>query len=270
MQKEKRKNIRLFLVIVIFLVSLILSGCTTVPEGKISLTVDSVEKRNYNDNGQAASSGNIFLYVFFTMKNEAEEELSTSSIFFKLWTPNGTYSSEWIFGSGGSEVDSISEGASASFYVAFEISEDLEVSTEWKLKYDAWVAEKSANLANIKTGFHDVYLATLIIDNYSYSNIGDYYWQTPDEGNTFIYVNITLANSADNDDSISTNPYNFELYTSEEVYNYKGDEDGKPDEITPGNQASWYIYFEIPEDAILDKLVYDTYGVVPAEAYFSE
>lgn len=247
-----------------------LSGCVSqIKEGEVSLTVDSVEKRHYNDNGGSASSGNIFLYVFFTIKNDASEELSISSFFFNLWTPSGTYSPEWIFGSGGSQVDSISESASASCYVAFEIPEDSNVSTEWKLKYSGWQTTKSSNLANIKSGFHDVYLATLSIDSYYYSDVGDYYWQTPEEGNTFIYVNITLSNSVDNDESISTNPYYFKLYTTEVGYNYEGNDEGIPDEITPGNQASWYIYFEIPEDATLDKLQYDTYGIAPAEANFS-
>jgi hypothetical protein len=262
------KKINLIL-ITILTITIAISGCVNqIPEEDVTLTVNNAEKRNYNDYGEPASSGNIFLYVFFTIKNNANKELSTNSLFFKLWTLNGTYSPEWIFGSGGSQVTSISEGASASYYIAFEIPETSNVSTEWKLKYSGWQTTKSANLANIKSGFHDMYLATLTIDSYHYSDIGDYSWKTPEEGNTFIYVNITLSNSEDNDESISTNPYYFMLYTAEEGYNYEGDKEGIPDEITPGNQASWYIYFEIPEDATLDKLQYDTYGIAPADANF--
>ena len=262
---------KIALILIVVLISTVaISGCVSqIPEGEVTLTVNNVEKRYYNDNGAPAESGNIFLYVFFTIQNEADEELSTISFFFKLWTPNGTYSPEWIFGAGGSQVASISEGASASYYVAFEIPSTSDISTEWKLKYSGWQTTKSANLANIKSGFHDVYLATLTIDSYHYSDVGDYSYQVPEEGNTFIYVNITLANSEDNGESISTNPYYFKLYTVEEGYNYEGDEDGISNEITPGNQGSWYIYFEIPEDAALDKLQYDVYGIAPADASFN-
>ena len=114
-----------------------------------------------------------------------------------------------------------------------------------------------------------MYLATLNIDNYYYSDVGDYYFQTPEEGNTFIYVNVTLSNSQDNDEPISTNPWYFTLYTNVEGFNYEGAEDGIPDEIVPGSQASWYIYFEIPEDATLDTIQYDAYGIAPAEASFN-
>lgn len=254
----------------ILIVIIILSGCTTIPEGKITLTVNSVEKRHYDDNGDPAASGTIFAYVYFTIKNEANQELSTSIFFFNLKSSSGiTYNPKWVYGSGGTSATAVSKGASASYYIAFEVDEDEDITTDWQLNYSGWVATKSANLANIKSGFHDVYLAILTIDSYRYSQIGDYSWKEPAEGNTFLYVEITLANSADNDDTVSTNPYNFKLYTTDGLYNYEGDQDGKPDEILPGGQASWYIYFEIPENAILDKLQYDIWGIAPAEASFT-
>jgi hypothetical protein len=255
----------------ILISSIAISGCVKIPEGEISLTVNSVEKRHYDDYGEPASSGSVLLYVFFTIKNEVEDELSTSTLFFKLASPTGkTYSPKWFFGSGGSEATAVSKGASASYYIAFEVDEDENVNTSWQLNFDSWQATKSANLTNIKSGFHDVFLAILTIDSYYYSDEGDYVWEIPAEGNTFIYVNITLANSADNDESISTNQFYFTLYITGSVgYNPEGDEEGKPDEILPSGQASWYIYFEIPEDATLDKLQYDAYGIAPVEASFT-
>jgi len=253
----------------IILVGLVFSGCVKVPEGKITLTVDNVEKRHYDDNGDPASSNTIFVYTFFTIQNEAIDELSTSILFFKLSSPLGkTYSPKWFFGSGGSEATAVSKGASASYNIAFEVDEDEELTTSWQLNFSSWQATKTAFLSNIQSGFHDVFLATLTIDKYHYSNEGEYSWETPTEGNTFIYVNITLVNSPDNDENINTNQYYFKLFTTGGGYNPQGAGGSKPDEILPGGQASWYIYFEIPEGAALDKLQYDTYGIAPAEARF--
>lgn len=254
----------------IIVTSLIISGCVKVPAGKIILTVDNVEKRHYDNNGEPASSGAIFVYTFFTIQNEAVEELSANILFFKLSSPLGkTYSPKWFFGSGGSEATAVSKGASASYYIAFEVDEDENVTTSWQLNFSSFQAVKSVNLANIQSGFHDIFLATLTIDNYHYSNVGEYSWETPTEGNTFIYVNITLVNSPDNDENINTNQYYFKLFTTGGGYNSQGAGGSKPDEILPGGQASWYIYFEIPEGATLDKILYDTYGVAPAEAKFT-
>ena len=109
----------------IILAGLVFSGCVRVPEGKITLTVDNVEKRHYDDNGDPASSNTIFVYTFFTIQNEAIDELSTSILFFKLSSPLGkTYSPKWFFGSGGSEATAVSKGASASYNIAFEVDED--------------------------------------------------------------------------------------------------------------------------------------------------
>ena len=259
------------ILISILIVSIVISGCVSKKESsEIILTINSVEKRHYDNDGDPAEDGYIFLYVFYTIKNNGDDELELSSSWFKLWTTNGTYDAEYsFFDSGGSKVDSISGGASTSSYEIFEIPEDSDILTDWKLKYEYFFTTKSTNLANIKSGFYDVYMATLTIDSYHYSDEGEYSWYSPEEGNTYIYVNITLHNSQDNGASISTSPWNFKLYTLEDGHNYKGDEEGIPDEINPGNQASWYIYFEIPEDATLDKMVYDTSGIAPAQASFT-
>lgn len=258
-----------FILVSIIIVNIAITGCVRVPKEKISLTVNSVEKRCYDDYGEPASSGSILLYIFFTIKNEADEELSTNMFFFTLNSPTGkTYSPKWFFGSGGSEATAVSKGASVSYYTAFEVDEDENITPSWLLNYSSWQATQSANLTNIKQGFHDVFLAILSIDNYHFSDTGDYSWETPTEGNTFLYVNITLANSLDNNENLQTNQFYFTLYTKDAGYNPDGVEDGKPDEIIPGGQASWYMYFEIPEDAILDKIVYNTYGISPAKASF--
>jgi len=260
----------LVILIGIIVSSLVISGCVRVPAGKITLTVDNVEKRHYDDNGEPASSGTIFIYTFFTIQNEAVEELSASTLFFKLSSPLGkTYSPKWFFDSGGSEATAVSKGASASYYIAFEVDIDENVTTSWQLNFSSLQATKSTNLANIQSGFHDVFLATLVVDSYHYSNEGEYSWETPTEENTFLYVNITLANSPNNDENINTNQFYFKLFTTGGGYNPQGAGSDKPDEILPGGQASWYIYFEIPENASLDKLQYDTYGIAPAEARFN-
>ena len=101
------------LVIALMMVTVgLLSGCVTqIPEGKISLVVDHVEKRHYDDYAQPASTDSIFVYTFFTIKNEAVEELSTSSFFFNLKSPTGkTYSPKWLFDTGGSKAAAISKG----------------------------------------------------------------------------------------------------------------------------------------------------------------
>jgi len=235
-----------------------------------SLATGCFAPLDYDNNGDPAEVGYIFLYVFYTIKNNGDDELDLSSSWFKLWTPNGTFDAEWdFFDSGGSKVDSISGGASTSSYEIFEIPEDSDISTDWKLKYEYLFTTKSTNLADIKSGFYDVYMATLTIDSYHYSDEGDYSWDSPEEGNTYIYVNITLHNSQDNDESISTSPWNFKFYTLAEGYTYKSAKEGIPDEINPGNQAYWYIYFEIPECATLDKMAYDTSGIAPAQASFT-
>lgn len=260
------------LIIVLMMVTVgLLSGCVTqIPEGKISLVVDYVEKRHYDDYAQPASTDSIFVYTFFTIKNEAVEELSTSSFFFNLKSLTGkTYSPKWLFGTGGSEAAAISKGASASYYIAFEVDEDEDITTSWQLNFSSFQATKSANLTNIKSGFRDVFLATLTIDDYYYSDVGDYDWDTPSEGNTFLYVFVTLSNSADNDKNINTNQYFFMLYTTDGGYYPEWSDTSIPDEIIPAGEASWYMYFEIPEDVTLDKLEYNPWDIVPVEASFS-
>lgn len=254
----------------LIIASMVISGCVRIPEGKITLTVDSVEKRHYDDYGEPASSGSIFVYVFFTIKNEVDDDLSTSTLFFKVKSPTGkTYNPLWFFGSGGSEATAVSKGGSASYYIAFEVDENENITTSWQLNFSSFQATKSANFSNIKSGFHDVFLATLTIEDYYYSDEGEYSWQTLEEGNTFLYVNITLTNSADNDENLDTYKFSFTLYTTDGGYKPEGEDDSTPDEILPGGQASWYIYFEIPEDATLDRLAYYTWGVAPAEASFT-
>ncbi len=250
-----------------------LNGCIEtepVDPGDITLTVDNVEKRLYDDNGNPASSGNIFLYVYFTIKNEAHQELSTNAIWFELDSESGeTYKPYWIFGVGGSTAKSISKGASSSYYIAFQIPENSDVTTNWNLEYDGWQSKKSTNLANIQTGFQDIYLATLTINDYYFTDTGDFF-QKPSEGNTFIYVNLTLNNSEDNSNPISTSIILFKLYTTVGGYSPKGGDNNIPNNINIGSEYSWYLYFEIPEDAILNKLVYNTLGITPAEAFFEQ
>jgi len=265
-------KIIIFLLTSILLVSVCyFSGCIDteqVDPGDITLTIEKVEKRLYDDNGNPASVGNIYLYIDFTIKNDADEELSTSTIWFELDSDEGvSYNPNWIFGTGGSTAKSVSKGASASYYIGFQIPENANISTDWELNYDGWQSKKSANLANIQSGFHDVYLTTLTIDDYYLSDTGDYSWDTASEGNAFLYVNFTLANSADNDESISTSRFNFRLYTQDGGYNPDGGESVIPDSINAGSEYSWYLYFEIPETAVLEKMVYDTYGIAPAEAW---
>jgi len=263
----------IILLVAVLLIVVGLSGCfdtEQVDPGDITLTIEKVEKRLHDDKGNPASTGNIYLYVYFTIKNDAGEELSTSTIWFELDSEAGvSYNPNWIFGAGGSTAKSVSKGASASYYLAFEIPENVDVSTDWALNYDGWQSKKSANLANIKSGFHDVYLATLTIDDYYLSDTGDYSWDTASEGNTFIYVTFTLANSANNDESISTNRFNFKLYTEDGGYTPDGGKSGIPDSISAGSEYSWYLYFEILDNAVLEKLEYDSYGIAPAEAIFS-
>ena len=246
------------------------SGCfSSIEEEDISLEVTKVEKRHYDDDGDPPESdGNIFVYVYFTIQNNANEELALSTLWFKLWTPHGTYNSEWLSG-GGTNVNSVSEGAKASGYVIFEIPEDNEITNEYKLKYSGWQTTKSANFNNIESDFSDIYHISLSIDDYYYSNSSDNYWEDPDEGNTFLYVNLTLENSNENEDSIGTSRWNFKLYTSENTYDSTGSEEEIEAEVEPGTQESWYIYFEIPENSILEKLVYDTYEEPPIEAIFN-
>lgn len=267
-----KKQIVLF-GLAVLIICIVFSGCLDVEQvdpGDITLTIDNVEKRLYDDNSNLASTGSIYLYVYFTIKNDADEELSTSTIWFELDSEEGiSYNPNWIFGAGGSTAKSVSKGASASYYLAFEIPENADVSADWALNYDGWQSKKSANLANIKSGFHDVYLATLTIDDYYLSDTGDYSWKTPSEGNTFIYVNFTLANSADNDKSISTSQFNFKLYTQDGGYTPDGGKSGIPDSISAGSEYFWYLYFEIPDNVILEKLEYDSYGIAPAVASFN-
>jgi len=265
-----KKTIAIIILNLILIITI--SGCIEtepVDPGDITLTVDNVEKRLYDDNGNPAFSGNIFLYVYFTIKNDADQELSTRAIWFELDSEGGaTYEPHWIFGVGGSTAKSVSKGASSSYYIAFEIPENSEVTTSWTLDYDGWQSKKSTNLANIQSGFQDIYLATLTIDDYYFSDTGDYFYQTPSEGNTFIYVNFTLSNSEDNDKPISTSIIYFKLYTTDGGYSPKWGDTDIPDTINIGSEYSWYLYFEIPEDAILDKIVYDIWGIAPAEAFF--
>jgi hypothetical protein len=266
-----KKTIAIIIFSLIFVI--IFCGCIEtepVDPGDITLTVDKVEKRLYDDYGNPASSDNCFLYVYFTIKNDADQELSTRAIWFELDSEDGaTYEPYWIFGVGGSTAKSVSKGASSSYYIAFPIPENSDVSTSWTLDYDGWQSKKSANLANIQIGFHDIYLATLTIDDYYFSDTGDYFYQIPSEGNTFVYVNFTLTNSEDNDKSISTSIINFKLYTADGGYSPTWGDSDIPDTINIGSQYSWYLYFEIQEDAVLDKVVYNTLGIAPAEALFS-
>jgi len=264
---------KLIAVIILNLIFVIIfSGCIEtepVDPGDITLTVDKVEKRLYDDTGNPASSGNIFLYVYFTIKNDAEQELSTRAIWFELDSEGGaTYEPHWIFGVGGSTAKSVSKGASSSYYIAFQIPEDSDVSTSWTLDYDGWQSKKTANLANIQTGFHDIYLSTLTIDDYYFSDTGDNFLQIPSEGNTFVYVNFTLTNSEDNDKPISTSIIYFKLYTTDGGYSPTWGDTNIPDTINIGSEYSWYLYFEIPEEAVLNKIVYNTLGIAPAEALF--
>jgi Domain of unknown function (DUF4352) len=269
--KEAKAMRKITLFLTLLFVGILLSGCVEpIPEKDILITVDKVEKRLYDDNGNSASSGKIYAYVFFRMGNKANQDLPTSSYYFKLKSPSGTtYDSKWIYSSGGSAAISVSNGAIESYYVAFEVDENQVLTSDWRLEYNSLIASTSANLENIKSGFHDIYLVNLTIDNYRYSNKGDSYWSTPAEGNTYIYFNITLTNSANNDDNIGTSSYNFKLYTTEGVYNCVGSQDGIQNEILPGVQASWYIYFEVPENATINRIEYDTWGIAPATAIFS-
>jgi len=269
--KEMKKPVIVLLGLLLISVNF-LSGCTVnkIDEGHITLVVDRVEKRQYDDNGESPSGNSIFVYVYFTISNEDVDELSTLSLYFNLKSHTGkTYSPNWIFGSGGSEASAVSKGASASYYLSFDVDADDEITEAWELNFSSFQASKSANLAHIQPGFQDVFLATLTIDDYHYSDVGDYSWDTPAEGNTFLYVDITLSNSVDNEDNLNTYQWDFTLYTMDSGYSPDGSDDGKPDKIIPGGQASWYIYFEIPEDTNLDKLVYDTWGIAPAIANFS-
>jgi len=257
-------------VLAVLLISTI--GCTTEGEDKetkgISITVTNVERRMYNDLGTEADEGKIYLYVFFTIKNERSDPLSVSAIWFELESPEGAgYNSNWLIW-GGDSASELERGASGDYYVGFEIDDDDVVTTEWQLQYDAIFVGSWAYLANIKEGINDPIFATLTIDSYHNSDVDDQN-ESAEAGNAFLYVNITLENSADNDESLSTNPFDFDLYADSSVWSYDGYDDAKPATIDIGGEGSWYIYFEIPEDATLEKLVYAPIGIPPAEALFA-
>lgn len=267
------RKLTILLIALTTIITCLFSGCIDTEQvnpDDITLTVDKVEKRLYNDLGIPASNGNIYLYVYFTIKNDAEEELSTSTIWFELDSDEGgSYNPTWIFAAGGSTAKSVSKGASASYYIGFEIPETSNVSEAWTLDYDGWQSKKSANLANIQTEIQDLNLATLTIDDYYFSDTGEYSWMKPSEGNIYIYVNLTLNNSEDNKVELSTSSFHFKLYTVDGGYNPDGGQNNIPDTINVGGEFSWYLYFQIPEDAVLNKLVYDTFYTAPAEASFN-
>ena len=274
----KLNKIIVFISISILTISFF-SGCTdnksdnfedTTLTENFTLTVSKVEKRLYNDYGNAAYNSKIFLYVYFTIKNYAIEDLFTSTVLFELKSDEGeAYSPDWIIGVGSTTSEILPKGESASYYMGFQIPENANVTEAWTLNYDGFQGNKSTNLVNIPTEVIDPKYVTLTIDDYYFSETGDYLWMEPSEGNRFIFVNITLNNSEDSQVEIDTSRNNFKLYTTDGGYTSGGDQSNKPDSINIGSKYSWYLYFEIPEDAVLDKLVYDTISTAPAEASFN-
>ena len=66
------KKILAFIILNLVLITLF-SGCLEtepVDPGDITLTVDEVEKRLYDDTGNSASRGNIVLYVYYTTSKQ--------------------------------------------------------------------------------------------------------------------------------------------------------------------------------------------------------
>jgi hypothetical protein len=277
---------RRFIAIVlgVMLCATILAGCTestdsgtaptggndnsgTKPKGGISLTVTDVEKRRYGDSGDSASQGNIFVYVFFNLANNGTSEISVNPWYFEA-TIGGIAYTYSMYCADNCPLSSIQPGYYSKLSIGFEVPEAAIIDTKCTLTYDNFYKQISTNFANIQSGFHDIFLVTLSNCASRQSNAGEYSWETPAEGNVYVYIDLTLSNSKNNTESISTGQYYFKLHTSDGTYDADGCKSGIPSELAPGKQASYYIYFEVPQNTVLEKLVYDTYNIAPAEWIF--
>jgi len=105
--------------------------------------------------------------------------------------------------------------------------------------------------------------------SFTYMSLKMLIWGIPELREMFRKLKRTrLNNSENNSNSISTSIILFKLYTTVGGYSPTGGDTNIPNTINIGSEYSWYLYFEIPEDAVLNKIVYNTLGIAPAEEFF--
>ncbi len=269
--KMKNGTIAICLMAVL-LISLV--GCTSESGGdddeKVTITVTRVEKRTIDGYGMEPDDNHTFIVVEFTIKNGVDSTIYISALWFALEHPGGwSHYAEWSLLGGDADTE-LEKGESGDFFVGFEVPDNETVSTSWKLTYTQLFFGAEANLVNIVDGIHNPTYVVLTIDSYHYA-------QQDDDGlnasanHTFLYANITLENTGETMNNFTTGGGYFDLYlVGDPIHEYyDGEDDAKPDQVEPSESVSWYIYWEISEEATPEKIVYDPFMDPGTEAMFA-
>ena len=253
---EKKKIMSCFLVLAIIFMALAMSGCTDTEdeetiEPNAEMSVLDAELRATDSYDLTPDSGNVYLYLQVEIESlNEEEDLSLNPFNFELETDAG---SMYSYNDQIDAPDNLSPGSTSQFWISFEIPED---ETGGTLYYEpSWLQDEPYTDSVPSYSTEPPKLASLSVLDAEIRDT-DTYGLTPSSGNVYLYLKAKVTNKKDDGD-ISLNAFNFELETNTGgKYSYN-DHENKPDSITAGNSATFWISFEIPQSETGDILHYE-------------
>jgi hypothetical protein len=230
------------------------ANSNTATNSQIGMTVSSLRGYHSQEMYVQASEGNILVMVYANITNKGVMLMYVSPVYLTLKCSDGN-SYSWSYKGDYFASKYLGSGESMAIYCTFEIPANVIPTT---LRFDDSV--DSINVA-ISTNIIDLTIHQYVtITNVSVSDTtSGNQFITPDAGNKFVKVTLTLKNELSSELTLYTSY--FKLYTSDGLTHdvtYLVDYT-VPDGLQPGASATIVVAFEISQSTTPTKLLYNDY-----------
>ena len=226
----------------------------------------------YKDYSQysAPKSGNKYIFLDFYAENSSDSDRGISYFDFECYADG--YSADQYYGNDNTLSCSLSNGRYATGKLVFEVPKDAEdIEVEYSL---SWLSDEKINFIYegekesgfvaepIKTRAEEAFAKGDIVETkdlrISYLDAGNYKrdYSKPAAGNEYIYLEFEVENIDDSDHYVST--MDFDCYADGKECDAIYAEDELSATISAGRKAKGKVCFEVPKDAEIVEVEYET------------
>ncbi len=219
---------------------------------QLTLAVSSIKGYHSQTAYLQPKAGNMMVMVYANLTNNGAMSMYVSPVYMDLVCSDGiTYS--WSYTGDHSASDYLKHGNTMSIYCPFEIPKGVTPTT---LKYDDNVDSISVT---ISSGIMDLTMpqyATITGVSVSDASPSSEY-STPDAGNKFVKVTLTLTNMLSS--KLTLSPYYFTMETADgQTHDLSYEVDYTvPDGLQGGASSTVTIGYEISQSTTPTKLFFD-------------
>lgn len=228
------------------------NNSNTATNTQLTMTVSNIKGYHPQTQYVQADDGNILVMVYANLTNNGAMTMYVSPIYLDLTCSDGNKYS-WSYKGDYSTSDYLAHGRTMALYCAFEIPEGV---TPTVLKYDDSTDSIGVAISSSIVDLKIHQYATITSVSVSDASSGNIYI-TPDAGNKYVNVTLTLTNQMSS--KLTLSPYYFTLETADgQTHDFTYDVNYVvPDGLQSGASSTIIVAFEISQSTTTTKLVYD-------------